>query len=842
MTAPTAPDLSCPGCHAALGGAAACPSCGLPLVGPAAARLWEVDLALAELGSRRTALLAERGRLLHTLRAAAPAGAPAGGGPSSAHDRTAPAHRGSSLVPRRAHPAGAEWSPRRVQNLLLSLGALLLAVAATVFAAVTYDRLGVGGRAAVLLGLTGLAAAAAPHLRTRGLVATAESLAAVALALAALDAWGLRRLGLGADLELGTWLPVTSAALAALAAGYAVATGLRAVRLGSLALAHVAALLAVARLEPSVAETSLLLTLLAAVHVVAVAALVDRDRTAVVRDLLGAAAVGAVLTGCAGLAAALVSVPVDGSAAVLPLAASALLAAGGAVAVRPGRLQTALAAVPVVLLAGAAVVAAVERDVARDLLPLAALAVALAGLGTAALLPRRPRTGVVGGAAAVAAAAVVAVAEPLTTGLLGPLTWLVDPWSLPAGADARSAVSPTEVWEGSAAAVGVLVLVAAGAAAAGAVLGRARAGAALAAGTALLAALLAPLAVDGGHRTALLWLLLLAAGLAVAADRLRDRGGEVLLAAAAAPAVLAAGWSLADRSPTLVVLPVVAFLLAGVAARRWSTPTVAGAVGGAGLFAAAALGATAVARGLAAEQTGGLLLVVPGALLALSCGLPAGAPAACARRAGAHAAAVVVAAAAVLLAVGDVGWLSWTLAATGLLALVTALEPARRRAAPVGGLLLTASSWVRLADAGIGAPEPYVLPLAGLALGLGHLRLRRQPTTSSHAAYGPGLALLLLPSLLAALSGTGLARPLLLGAVALGVLLVGAAARLQAPLLLGGGTLAVLALDLLAPYATAVPRWTALAAAGTLLVVVGATFEQRLRELGHLRDRYARLR
>jgi hypothetical protein len=109
-------------------------------------------------------------------------------------------------------------------------------------------------------------------------------------------------------------------------------------------------------------------------------------------------------------------------------------------------------------------------------------------------------------------------------------------------------------------------------------------------------------------------------------------------------------------------------------------------------------------------------------------------------------------------------------------------------------------------------------------------------------AYGPGLGLLLLPSLVVAVDGTGLARPLLLGAVALGVLLIGVAGRSQAPLVAGAATLAVLAIDLLAPYASAVPRWTALAAAGTLLVVVGATFEQRRRDAVLLRERYAALR
>jgi hypothetical protein len=145
---------------------------------------------------------------------------------------------------------------------------------------------------------------------------------------------------------------------------------------------------------------------------------------------------------------------------------------------------------------------------------------------------------------------------------------------------------------------------------------------------------------------------------------------------------------------------------------------------------------------------------------------------------------------------------------------------------------------VRLADAGVTAPEPYVLPLAAVALVLGHLRRRAEATTRSWAAYGPGLVLALVPSLLASLEGTSLVRPLLVGLAALVVLLVGARTGLQAPLAVGAGVLAVDALDLLGPYAAALPRWLSLGGAGALLLVVGATYEQRRRDVARLRERY----
>jgi hypothetical protein len=73
------------------------------------------------------------------------------------------------------------------------------------------------------------------------------------------------------------------------------------------------------------------------------------------------------------------------------------------------------------------------------------------------------------------------------------------------------------------------------------------------------------------------------------------------------------------------------------------------------------------------------------------------------------------------------------------------------------------------------------------------------------------------------------------------VLLIGSRAQLQAPLVLGGAVLAIDALQLVAPYAAALPRWMTLGAAGLLLVAVGATYEQRRRDLARVRERFEAL-
>jgi hypothetical protein len=194
------------------------------------------------------------------------------------------------------------------------------------------------------------------------------------------------------------------------------------------------------------------------------------------------------------------------------------------------------------------------------------------------------------------------------------------------------------------------------------------------------------------------------------------------------------------------------------------------------------------------------------------------------------------------LSATDPGWLSWVLAAGGVTALADALRAERRWLAWVGGALLSACSWDRLYLEGVRAPEAYAAPLATVALVLGHLRRRRDESVSSWAAYGTGLSLGLGPSLWIAFGDTGLTRPLLLGAAALVVLLAGAKSRLQAPLTVGAVVLVVDALVQLAPVAAALPKWASIGAVGLLVIGLGATYEERLRDVTRLRETYTGLR
>jgi len=113
--------------------------------------------------------------------------------------------------------------------------------------------------------------------------------------------------------------------------------------------------------------------------------------------------------------------------------------------------------------------------------------------------------------------------------------------------------------------------------------------------------------------------------------------------------------------------------------------------------------------------------------------------------------------------------------------------------------------------------------------------------------------IVIIVAVIAVINGVGLRRQgkrdegnawILASALAV-IVLVGGWQRLQAPLVLGGGVLAAVALHELAPWVSGVvadlPRWLPLAAAGLLLLVVGATYEQRRRDVRRMRDALMRM-
>ncbi|MDG4805984.1 hypothetical protein O7634_04355 [Micromonospora sp. WMMD1120] len=212
------------------------------------------------------------------------------------------------------------------------------------------------------------------------------------------------------------------------------------------------------------------------------------------------------------------------------------------------------------------------------------------------------------------------------------------------------------------------------------------------------------------------------------------------------------------------------------------------------------------------------------------------------------AAAQAVALVAAVLAVEVARHLATVLVLWGVavaLRLLRRGEPVARRWAfagiAAGSELLGA--WVLLAAGGVTVLEAYTVPAAALALGAGLLALRTRPGLTSWPALGPGLVAGLLPSLVSVLAGPDPQpwRRLLLGAVALGAVLAGANRRWQAPVLLGGGVLVLLALYEVARGWDLLPRWIYLGLGGLALVGLAATYERRRRDLARLRAAVGRL-
>jgi hypothetical protein len=402
----------------------------------------------------------------------------------------------------------------------------------------------------------------------------------------------------------------------------------------------------------------------------------------------------------------------------------------------------------------------------------------------------------------------------------------------------------------------------------------AAAGAATGVAAAVGAVAVLPLAAGWpvGAALALLTVAALAAGAGtVLLDRRRGAGrpAAVLAGGGATLLVLAACWALAAEAGTLgflaVLLPAA---VAGAGAsrggwlRRGWAAVAAGAAAGAGAAVVAAGGGDAAQAGLAVTVAGGLVLVAgtrwragtAEGTVAEVAGLAALALGAALAAAGPRAAAPDP----YWPAGPGPRWLAASLTVAVAPLALAALGPGRARAHHRHGAgrprplprrgyrwataaVATAAVWAWLAVAGVTLPEAYLLPAAAVALAAG-LAARRGPAPpGSWPAYGPGLALALLPSLALAVDGHGLARPLLLGAGALAVVLAGARGRLQAPLVLGAATLVVLAADAALPVAARLPRWVSVGGTGLLLLWLGATAERRLARLRDLRRQLTEL-
>lgn len=303
--------------------------------------------------------------------------------------------------------------------------------------------------------------------------------------------------------------------------------------------------------------------------------------------------------------------------------------------------------------------------------------------------------------------------------------------------------------------------------------------------------------------------------------------------------------------------------LAGALAEKWSTITglalvtvalAAIAVGGrsrpvrtAGwLTGAAGKVLLAIAVGEAAELRFEFVAYLVLGVAAIVLGL-AYAPFAREQRAAAEAAAHSAAFVALTLCHGYVRAIALVLAVWGVAVGLTVLAAPRgqRVLRAAAAAVLEAVAWcVILASQGVGLLEAYTLPVALLALAVGWYAARHRPDLSSWLFAGPALAAALLPSLAGALTeeaGTPLRR-LLLGLGALAITVFGSVRRLQAPVLLGGGTLLLLALHELLLVSRLLPTWVPIAVGGAVLLALAITYERSRRDVARLRGAIGRMR
>ncbi|MGW7080901.1 SCO7613 C-terminal domain-containing membrane protein [Streptomyces sp. NPDC054866] len=803
---------------------------------PPAEELRVLDLELRRLDARRTQLLQRRAWLIGVLQAAA-APAPAPPRPVRAPEAT----------------------PPNVQNALLTLGGILLTIAAIAFTLVSWGHLGIGGRSAVLAAMTLTALGVPALLLRRKLRSTAETVAALGLALTVLDAYALHAVALPQTDALG-YTAAASAVLAALWTAYGVS--FRALRLPlplAVATAQLPLFLWARAADAGDHATAAALLVTAALDV-AVALRVSDPGVRVV------ATVVACTTGLWGATAAGY---LSWSATDLPDAAraGALLILAASIALVAAWLITEPPQAAGAAFAGGLLVVAAAGGVLREALPSAwtvpgylACAVALLALVRTAL-PRPLLRGIAGAALLVHALAVLWTLPAFVTALLGPLSWAGKAWSgVPQDTGDAYAVPELPVQHPVMAAL-VLAAVATVLFAAARLqlpalglpgeppLTRATTtplSAALALAWAALlilpSALQLPYAAEVSAYVALTGALLVVA----VTSRVGSKAVAVTsLGLGVASSVSVAFLALADTGATLGTLGVLTalFLATTVLAvrRREAVLGVAPATVCASIAYATALAfAAGAARDLRVDHIGLLMLAVPaiGALAAARLGRHPLTPPV-------EIAGAVAGGLAIILTAGHATTLALALALGGVIAAGTALRTDRRRVGYAAGVLFLLATWVRLAAWDVETPEAYTLPVTVPALLIGALRRRRAPETSSWTAYGPGLAATLLPSLVAAWSDAHWQRPLLLGTAALLITLAGARHRLQAPLVLGGTALALDALHELAPYIVqvvdALPRWLPPALAGLLLLAIGATYEQRLRDARRVRDVLGRM-
>lgn len=897
VTSSPQPDRTrCPVCRSVLD-ADVCGTCGADLGGATGVELWEVDTELYRLGRRRTVLIDQLGAArVHPpvdLRPPPPApgwppfvAAPDGSGMAPYPTHAAPP---PSAVGAASHAAGPQLS-----SILLGLGVTLLVIAATIFAAVTWNRLGAVGQGVLLVALTAVAAGATRLAAQRRLTGTAEALGVLTVLMGPLVAQAVR---ITVDLPAvddrvwsnwpaWSWWPVALLIIGVMALAFSRWVGIGSSSYIGAVLVQVALPFWVVLAPVGPVWAAVLLVLQATVLAVGPA---FSDRSSGRRTIWGigtvmawtigaGAALGAALDAAPGTAAHLFSVGALGATAI-----------GAAVMSRrwyrhmgvgpwatAGCALTALATL-------ARAIGGIVPDVAWW--PLVGAA-AVGALMAATQLDGPHRTAARAASWVIAGVAAIPV---LVAGVVAAATMssLDASWRAEAGASVElmatdGLVSP--LW--ASALAGILALGAAAVVDLG-MRSRRELAATLTASAVALVVVVPPL-LELPLGAVVAMALSAAAVLAALAWRSGTPRGECTAAGAAL--AVAGLWSVGPVSLELVALASAAGFgallvalglraedgaLAGVGAALAATAVVAESARVADALGADLAWSVATAAIVAALASVAMALAAP-VRAAIAARPPVdrrppppgsaapmpGGPTASATPA---AWVAVLAGSTVLLGAHLVSLVAMTPVADGgpIAPLTAALVIGAVSAGAVGGTLRAKSPawmswtalsglevlvliWLRLADANVVVPEAYTLPLAAILAAGGWTLCRARRGGWRNAASwhleGPALAMAVGPTVLLALGDPGVARQVI--GLGLGALLLAAGVgwRRRAPVDVGVAALVVLAIQGVAPYAAEVPRWISFGLVGALLVALGATFEQRRRDLRQARHRYAGLR
>lgn len=738
----------------------------------------------------------------------------------------------------RAQPR--EWTAKRVQNLLLTLGAVLYAVAALLFVAFAWGRLGLGGRVALMVAVTILTGVAGHVAHRRVLVATAEALISLCAVLALIDVGAAYSLDLWGVQAIEPWVywGITLAVIALLAGLYRRRVPLSAPAVLALVLGQGPLILVATNLDVAASiSPAVVLGAQILVLVLVWQRLQSAPRLRTLAELSGASA----LTTWALLATGLGLFALTHEAAHHEPFLYDLGALGVVGAVAAGVAALTLTSHPrlsryaVIGSLGTisvAALAAADQGISGTA---SSAFVALSGAGIVAigLLGRRWAREAAGVGGLTAGIGLATVLGSVAEAMIGPSAWVFSTWTLAPGSTARLANAPSGPWTGDGAVLVVLGAFALTVALAGYALDRLRT-------AGFVLGVMAAVTVDVALVTsglpfewAIALLTVLVVGVLLTATAIRDPSARLemhaICVALAAQCVL---WSLADTTATLVVLAVGAAVGASLARLDHRVAPAALATSATLVLALTSAGAAALDQPV---DRSGFFLVAAACAIAL-------AGAALGRRwtgvQGFVGVGFVGATLGLLQASGDGGWLSWSVAVVGIAFAFFALLPGRRRWgwASSGAMLLFC--WLRLSLAGVTVVEAYSLPLGLLLLIAGLLRRRSDPQAASWAAYGQALTAGFVPSTLALASTSSVIRPGALAAVALLVLLIGAHHRLQALLTVSSAVLLVDAIAQFGPYVQRLPRWIGVGIIGSLLLFVGATYERRRRNLDELRNRY----